>query len=245
MIFTLTAKTILILLIPSACLAQTITLPEQVRGDPGRLIVLAADTDCTNLIWRPLDKGLQTVPAHLLADSRTTVLVAAAAGRYRLLCVGAKADKPAVAETVVLVGDSPTPDGGGGFPGDPPPEPSGPTVDELKLTLSTAASNDGLTSAQLLSVSYVAKRSRQFALDKAQTWPELEAGIKAIAVGAGVSGHRQTMGAVSTYLKAVLPWSYEGEGRLTQADRNKCAMAFETLEAALEKVIQSRPVHGS
>lgn len=106
---------------------QTITLPKEVRGEPGSFIKVPAATDCKEVRWYSPDKGLECFPVELLKDSKTAVVTATAKGRYRLVCWTAKGDAPSdPAVCVVVIGDAPDPGPGPG-PGPNPPDPPQPS----------------------------------------------------------------------------------------------------------------------
>lgn len=92
-----------------ACFAQ-LTLPAEIRGEPGTFITISADTKGTIVRYVPLDAGLQVFPAHLLADKKSTVVLSLTPGRYRVLgytAVDGSPTEPAVVS--VVIGDRPTP----------------------------------------------------------------------------------------------------------------------------------------
>lgn len=92
-----------------ACFAQ-LTLPAEIRGEPGTFITISADTKGTIVRYVPLDSGLQVFPAHLLADKKSTVVLSLTPGRYRVLgytAVDGTPTEPAVVS--VVIGDRPTP----------------------------------------------------------------------------------------------------------------------------------------
>ena len=93
-----------------ACFAQ-LTLPAEIRGEPGTFITITADTKGTIVRYVPLDAGLQVFPAHLLADKKATVVLSLTPGRYRVLgytAVDGTPTEPAVVS--VVIGDGkPTP----------------------------------------------------------------------------------------------------------------------------------------
>lgn len=114
---------LLLLVLAMPAWGQTVTLPAEVKAEPGTFAVVVAQTDCATLQWVNLDPGLSLIPPALLKDSRSAVVMAGRAGRYRLLAYGAKdnaASPPAV--VVVVVGEAPpTPP----VPPDPtPPSPA-------------------------------------------------------------------------------------------------------------------------
>lgn len=92
-----------------ACFAQ-LTLPAEIKGEPGTFITISADTKGSIVRYVPLDAGLQVFPAHLLADKKSTVVLSLTPGRYRVLgytAVDGNPTEPAVVS--VVIGDRPTP----------------------------------------------------------------------------------------------------------------------------------------
>ena len=99
---------ITLLLFVTAAQAQTLKLPTEVRGDPGAFIRVPAETDCKEVRWFPIDRGLNVFPVELLRDSKTAIVTASRPGKYRLLAYTAKGDVPSLpAECYVIVGDVP------------------------------------------------------------------------------------------------------------------------------------------
>lgn len=109
----------------SPCWGQTITLPEKVEGGVSAFISVAATTDGETVKWKALDAGLNVFPADLLKSTKTTVVSAPKAGRYRLMAYTAKDNAPSdPAETIIVVGT----------PGPDPPDPPGPDPPTPDLT---------------------------------------------------------------------------------------------------------------
>ena len=104
-------------------------LPKEVRGDPSAFVRVPAKTDGRHVRWLALDPGLNLFPVELLKDSKTAVVTAARAGRYRLLAVTAAGDEPSEPVVcTVVIGEAPTPPTPPG-PTPPGPTPPGPTPD--------------------------------------------------------------------------------------------------------------------
>ena len=114
-----------------------LTLPKEVKGEPGAFLRVVAETPGKVVKWRPVDPGLNLFPVDLLKDTKVAVVVALKPGRYRLQAVTALADEPSdIVETTVIVGDAPDP---GPDPGPNPPEPTDPLAKTLKtLYVATA-----------------------------------------------------------------------------------------------------------
>jgi hypothetical protein len=109
-----------ILLLASPAFGQTLTLPAEVRGQPGSFISIPAKTDGKIVRWVSLDSGLQLFPVELLKDSKTAVATGPT-GSYRLLAYTSVKDSPSEpAICVVIIGVPP-----------PPPVPPAPVNDPL------------------------------------------------------------------------------------------------------------------
>ncbi len=96
---------------------QDITLPDSIKGEPGVFIPITAVTKGEIVQFVPLDSGLSVFPPNLLTDKKTTVVVAAKSGRYRVLAytsINNLPSSPAITTLVV------------GVPDDKPPEPKPP-----------------------------------------------------------------------------------------------------------------------
>jgi len=133
----------MLLLLASNSLAQTVTLPAEIKGEVGEFVPVEATTDCTSLKWVSMDRGLSVFPNGRLKDTTATVVAAMRPGRYRLLAYGAKGDKssdPAI--TTIVVGESgPLPSPPEPIPTPPkpiPPVPPTPVPDALVARLQAA-----------------------------------------------------------------------------------------------------------
>lgn len=115
----------LVLLVPSLIgQGPAIKLPAEVRGEVGAFVRVPADTPGKEVRWFPADKGLNVFPSDLLKDSRTAVVTAPAAGRFRLIAYTAAGDVPSLpAECIVIVGEAPPVPPGPVPPGPVPPGP--------------------------------------------------------------------------------------------------------------------------
>lgn len=121
----------ILLALCSVASGQTITLPGEVSGSVSAFISVNAQTDGDTVKWLALDPGLNVFPAELLRSTKSTVVSASKAGRYRLICWTAKGDVPSdAAHTVIIVG-TPGPDPGPDPDPDPPDPPDPPTPDGL------------------------------------------------------------------------------------------------------------------
>ncbi len=121
---------------------QDIKLPAEVQAQPGTFVSLIAETKGEIVKFQAIDPGVSLFPAELLANKKSTVAVAMAAGRYRVLAWSAIDGKPTDAVQVTLiVGNAPGPVPPPSPPAPPPPAPppSPPTppgpVDDLAQIL--------------------------------------------------------------------------------------------------------------
>ena len=98
--------------------SQDIKLPAEVTAQPGTFVPLIAETKGEIVKFTAIDPGVSLFPAELLANKKSTVAVAMAAGRYRVLAWTALDGKPTDAVQVTLVV--------GNAPGPVPPSPPAP-----------------------------------------------------------------------------------------------------------------------
>lgn len=97
---------------------QDLKLPAEVQAQPGTFVSLIAETKGEIVKFQAIDPGVSLFPAELLANKKSTVAVAMAAGRYRVLAWTALDGKPTDAVQVTLIVGSP--------PGPVPPSPPAP-----------------------------------------------------------------------------------------------------------------------
>lgn len=136
---------LLALLIAAPLWAATITLPATVTGEPGAFISIPATTDGKEVRWYALDKGVNLFPTALLKDTKTAVVTAPKAGRYRVIAWTATGDVPSEAASTVVVVGEPGPDPGPG-PG-PTPGPDSPLKKAIDAAF--AAETDPAKAAQI------------------------------------------------------------------------------------------------
>jgi hypothetical protein len=108
--------------------APIITLPEHVIGEVGSFIKVSATTNGGEVRWFSASPGLNVFPAELLRDSRGTVVVAQAAGEYKLVAYTALGSVPSDPAVVMITIGTPTP------PTPPVPGPDAPSA-ELQTLL--------------------------------------------------------------------------------------------------------------
>ena len=85
-----------------------ISLPDTARTDVGVFLPITATTKGEVVQFVALDQGLSIFPANLLADKKTTVVVASKAGRYRVLAYTSIENKPSLPAIItVVVGNPP------------------------------------------------------------------------------------------------------------------------------------------
>ena len=101
----------------------TLTAPAEVKGDVSAFVVVKATAEGSKWVkYVPLDSGLSVFPSELLADKTVTVVVAAKAGRYRVLAYTGNDEGGAEAITTLVIGNAPAPDPDKpADPVDPPP----------------------------------------------------------------------------------------------------------------------------
>jgi len=140
----------MISLILSAMLAQQITLPPEIHGLPGAFISIPSATDCKQVQWVVLDKGLNLFPVELLKDSKTCVVTTTIEGRYRVLAYTAAGDNPSKpAITIVIIGSPPAPE-----PEPDNPEEASKLSREIKAIYRALNEEDKQAKAQKLAAIY-------------------------------------------------------------------------------------------
>lgn len=87
----------------------TVELDREVHGSSRGFIVVTAKTNGPVVHWVALDPGLTLIPPQLLRDSKTAVLMAEKAGRYRLLAYTALADSPSPPTITTIIVDAASP----------------------------------------------------------------------------------------------------------------------------------------
>lgn len=135
---------LLFCLLASPAFAQSITVPEEVKGKVGQPIALTASKADGQVEWIVVDPGLYLTPAEFLRDSKTTFATAPAPGTYRVIAITAKADIPSRPAWINVVVE-------GGEPGPTPPGPKPPVppVNLLAKKLQDAfAADSGLPSVK-------------------------------------------------------------------------------------------------
>lgn len=145
------AAMVALALVASIAQADSIKLPSEIKGEVGAFVAVRAETEGKTVRFVPLTPGLSVFPADLLADKKTTVVVAARPGRYSLLAytaINGEPSEPCI--TVVIVGSPepvppPPPPGPGPGPG---PGPAPPEPDALTKRIREALAADPGTAAE-------------------------------------------------------------------------------------------------
>lgn len=120
-----------------------ISLPAEVRGEPGDFLKIPATTIGAEVRWYAVDTGLKLFPADQLRDSKTAIAIAIKPGKYRLIAWTAIQGTPTdAAVCLVIIGNSPGPGPEPGPNPPPPPPPPPPPVDPIFQGLALAFSTD-------------------------------------------------------------------------------------------------------
>lgn len=91
--------------------APDIMLPETVKAQVGVFVPITAQTKGETVRFIAIDPGLSVFPANLLADRKSTVVVASRDGTYRVLAYTSVDNQPsAPAFCTVIIGDGKNPD---------------------------------------------------------------------------------------------------------------------------------------
>lgn len=230
-------STILLLLTALPALSQQIKLPSEVRGAIGEFIQVKADTPDAYVSWLAMDAGLNLFPTSLLRDTKTAVVVSTTPGRFRLLAVTAKGDKPSEwATTVVIVGDAPpVPPGPGPQPPGPGPTPT-PTNEFEKAVFSAYALDpvaDKVHTKSLAKIYRAAgKQSREDKLLVKVS--ELFEAVQTVRRGTIGEALPKTRAVVNVEFSKTMPSSTTA--LFTDELRNKAGQLFDESAGALEKL---------
>ena len=91
--------------------APDIMLPETVKAQVGVFVPITAQTKGDTVRFVAIDPGLSVFPANLLADKKSTVVVASRDGTYRILAYTSVDNQPSSpAFCTIVVGDGKNPD---------------------------------------------------------------------------------------------------------------------------------------
>jgi hypothetical protein len=141
---------LLLTLWPALCLGQSVTLPKEVKGEPGAWVVVVPESkDGGEVKWK-VGKGLTLVPIDKLFPGQKSagVVVQGPRGRYEVWAWNAKGDVASdLAVTTVVIGDVPPgPDPG---PGPTPPDPPTPATGKRALIVYESAKKTEMPEKQL------------------------------------------------------------------------------------------------
>lgn len=211
---------------------QELTLPAEVKGQPGAFVAVAAQTKGKTVKWFTPDPGLNVFPAHLLKDTKTTVVTALRPGSYRLYAYSAIGSEPTdPALCLVVISD--------GLPPDPKPEPKPepPAPPTLAAYLKLALAKDGDTTANRAALGQMAKVADLLAKEVA-AWKGKTSSQAALLWSDSV---RNTLGLQVLYVrKAANDWmegrvSWSMNAVMTDAQAAELAGLFLELAAALRE----------
>lgn len=115
-------------------------MPDVIEGEPDDFIKIKAETNCEEIVFYPVTKGLKVFPREFLnpeVAKAATIVIAKLEGDYTMIAVGALNSKVAgPVEFIVRVGHAPQPPPGPG-PGPIPPGPNPPVVKVQNLMIIT------------------------------------------------------------------------------------------------------------
>ena len=201
----------------------TVSLPPAVMARPGRLVQIAARTDCKLVRWYLAGDDADLI---VMESTRSAIFSAMAPGRYRILAWTAAGDIPSEpAVCVVTVGSA-------------PPAPPGPVVptDPLAVALKGLfeAYQDPAKATQLAALADVYRRAGKAAADlEIKTAGDLFAFARRQAVAVLPPMALEAMRAkLGEELAAVLPMDPDAE--LTPSIRMKATEIYNKLAAILE-----------
>lgn len=201
----------------------TVSLPPAVMARPGRLVQIAAKTDCKLIRWYLAGDDADLI---VMESTRSAIFSAMAPGRYRILAWTAAGDIPSEpAVCVVTVGSA-------------PPAPPGPVVptDPLAVALKGLfeAYQDPAKATQLAALADVYRRAGKAAADpEIKTAGDLFAFARRQAVAVLPPMALEAMRAkLGEELAAVLPT--DPDAALTPSIRTAATEIYNKLAAILE-----------
>lgn len=228
---------LVLLVLTATCQAQTIKLPEEVRGSPGMILVPAV-TDCETVLWVvPKGSALQIVPPDLLKNTKTAICICTVPGTYHIQAIVAKDSTPAWAMTKVIVEG--TPPGPGPGPGPDPLPPDDPLTAAFQKAYNSDPDPQKAVRLPIL-IDCMNQASDSSMDPSVKTLVHLNKAVHALTeklVGEKANGAlAKTRDAVGIHLNANLPTSTVPDMPITEADRNKCRTHYAKVAAALKGV---------
>lgn len=207
--------------------AQTVKLPAEVKGDVGAFVRVPAETVEKEVRWYSPDAGLAVFPVELLKDSKTAVVTATKAGRYRMVAWTAKGDVPSLpAECVVVIGNAPVPPG----PGPDPPLPTDPLTVAIRAALATEPSPEKIAFVSKLADLYTSAAQQVKTTDKTKA-SEFHAAMKAARIALIGEAVPLVRAEVTKYLDGKLPTTVDAP--LDAPTKELCAKEFMNVATAL------------
>jgi hypothetical protein len=225
---------LLLLLWPAACWGQKVTLPKEVRGQPGAwIVVVPEDKDGGDVKWHT-SPGLVRVPIDkLFPDQKAAgVVVQGATGRHEVWAWCAKGDKASeLAVCTVVIGDAPPVPPG---PGPTPPTPDDPLTRALQAAY--AAEADPKKDEHRKALAGLYRAGAEFAnREDVTTWGRLLSAMREAATATGLDGKVPLLRvAVRDHGLSGLP--SEAQRPLDAAGRKLAAETFLKVAVALEGV---------
>ena len=200
--------------------APSIVLPDEVKGLPGRIVRLTAETTGKHVRWYLVAADADLVP---FPDGKVALFTAPKAGRYTVLAWTASGDMPSDAvKCVVVIGEPVV------------PAPTDPFARDLKKQFAEDSSSDKIKHLALLAALY---REAIVYAEKAEvaTAGDLAARIRAAAGTLlptdALVGLRKR---IAEEIAKELP--LEGDKALDSATRTKAARLFERIAVCLEEL---------
>lgn len=199
--------------------AADLTLPPEVAGQPGAFVPVPATTEGETVRWVVIDPGLNLFPSDLLRDSRTAVVTAPVAGRFRVLAytaIDGVPSEPAVT-TVVIGGAKPVDPVNPVDPDKPQPRPG--TFSDLTAKVAEWSRSVPADTRTAAAGVFAAVAGRSFEALKART----EATVADLETAVGTDG----LIALRPFLGKLVPElsALQAGGRLTGDDAGKAAWA--------------------
>jgi hypothetical protein len=203
-------------------------LPAEVRGRPGRLVTVEADTPAARVCWHAC-RGADIPDLWPSPDGKTLLFCTPTPGRYELIAWAAAGGVPTAAVGCSVLIETPEP------PVPPPPEPADPFRAALQAAWDAATAPDRAAQRDRLASLYRVAGQDTVRQPQLHTAGELFAALRqAAATLLPADALPQVRAAIAAELRAALPSAPDSP--LDAATRDRCAAAFARVAQALDSL---------
>jgi hypothetical protein len=203
-------------------------LPAEVRGRPGRLVTVEADTPAAHVRWHAC-RGADIPDLWPSPDGKTLLFCTPTPGRYELIAWAAAGDVPTDAVGCSVFIETPEP------PVPPPPEPADPFRAALRAAWDAETAPDRAAHRDRLASLYRVAGQDTVRQPQLHTAGELFAALRQAAASLVPADALPTVrAAIAAELRATLPTAPDAP--LDAATRDRCAEAFARVSQALDSL---------